>query len=210
MMRRLRPKPSALCFRLFVAAAAFAVGLAAWGLWPRQGGPACAPLLVEVRTQNRQGRFDSFEYETCRGRPDFGGRYENAAYGFSFATPGGAGSATPTPDGGYLGVTPFARGQFDEAVNARLSELRERGANVRLRSATPTRLAGLSAVRVVATYEQGGVEMLSDEIVAFRGEGGGAAAVVYTLDLSTRLADYERDRPILEEMRQTWRLQTPR
>ena len=123
MMRRLRPKPSALCFRLFVAAAAFAVGLAAWGLWPRRGEPACSPLSVEVRTQNRQGRFDSFEYETCRGRPDFGGRYENDAYGFSVGIPGGAGSATPTPDGGYLGVYVYPESLRGDRMSAMVKAL---------------------------------------------------------------------------------------
>jgi len=209
-MRRLRLRPLTLGFRLSVAAAAFAVGLAAWGLWPRQVKPSCAPLLVEVRTENRQGKSDSFEYETCRGKPYFGGRYESDAYGFSVRLPDGSVSARPTPYAGFAPHAPLPWGRLNEVVSTRLRALRGQGANVRLLKATPTALGGLSAVRVAASYEKDGVEMVSDEVVAFRGEGVGEESIVYTLDLSTRLADYERDRPVLEEMQQSWRLQPPR
>lgn len=236
-MRRLRLRPSALCFRLSVAASAFALGLASWGLWPRQGAPACAPLLVEVRTQNERGKFDSFEYETCRGEARAEGRYENDTYGFSVELPSGVvGAGAPPPNNGF-GFGPDGprptdwnwrsdfpksylsaggeydspeRRQLDEAVKSQLSFLGEQGADVRVRSITPTTLGGLRAVRVVSTYEKGGEEMVSDGIVAFRREAGGGASVVYTIDLGTTLANYERDRPVLEEMRAGWRLQPPR
>lgn len=193
-----------------VAALTFAVGVASWGLWARQAKPACSPLLVEVRTENRQGKFDSFEYETCRGKPSFGGRYQSDAYGFSVRLPDGAVSARPTPYAGFALSVRLPRGRLEEVVNTRLRALREQGTNVRLLTATPTALGGLSAVRVAAGYEKDGVEMVSDEVVAYRGEGVGEESVVYTLDLSTRLADYERDRPVLEEMQQSWRLRPPR
>ena len=73
-----------------------------------------------------------------------------------------------------------------------------------------TRLGGLPALRVVAHYEKDGEEMVSDEIVAFRRDDDGAdglASVVYTLDLSTTLANYERDRYFLEAMQKSWCLQ---
>ncbi|MDT5268067.1 MAG: hypothetical protein QOH49_253 [Acidobacteriota bacterium] len=49
--------------------------------------------------------------------------------------------------------------------------------------------------------------MLSDVIVAFMHEAGGEATVVYTLNLSTPLSKYERDRPALEALMKSWCLQ---
>ena len=46
-MRCLRLKPSTLFLRLFVAASAFALGLAAWALWLRDE-PACMPRTPDA------------------------------------------------------------------------------------------------------------------------------------------------------------------
>jgi hypothetical protein len=160
------------------------------------------------------------------------GRYENYVYGYSVEIPAGmvgAGSRPPAPQHGFgidldnprstawRGAPEFPKSyiyldgsynslewrRLDDVVNSNLSFLREEGKNVRVRSRTATRLGGLRALRVVALYEKDGVEMVSDEIVAF----GSEASPVYTLDLSTPLSKYERDRPVLEALRKSWCLQ---
>lgn len=161
-----------------------------------------------------------------------GGRYENYTYGYSVEIPDGMiglGETPPAPQHGF-GIDldnprsthwpqqtefpksyVYADGSYNsldweglgDAVRFNLRCLRERGRNVRVRSRTATRLGGLRAVRVVAFYELGGVEMVSDEIVAF----GSEASPVYTLSLSTPRSKYERDRPVLEALRKGWCLQ---
>jgi len=94
---------------------------------------------------------------------------------------------------------------LDDAIKEHLGFIAEEGSSVSVLSRTRTRLAGLRAVRVVARYEKGGEAMMSDEVVAFREENG--EGVVYTIDLSTPLSNYDRDKPVLEEMQKTWCLQ---
>lgn len=198
------------------AVSAFALGLAAWGLLAPAAPPACgAPLVVEVRNETGRGKYDTVAYETCRGEAGAGGRYENERYGFSVGLPPAAsGAVLLPPPAPHVDAShnPLDWRQLDDAVNNHLSLLRVGGNNVRVLSKTTTSLGGLPAARVVTAYEKGGAAMVSDQIIAFRrAEGaGGAAAVVYTIDLSTALDNYERDRPVLEAMRQTWHLQTPR
>ena len=160
------------------------------------------------------------------------GVYENYVYGYSVRIPDGmvgVGSTPPAPQHGFGidldnprstdwdGRPEFPKSylyvdgsynslewkRLDDAVNAHLRYIREDGTNVRVRSRTPTRLGGLRATRLVALYEEGGVEMVRDEILSINGETG----VVFTLSLSTPLAKYERDRPALEEVLQSWSLQ---
>lgn len=160
------------------------------------------------------------------------GRYEDYVYGYSVEIPSGMVGLGPTPPAPQHGFgidldnprsTAWGRGpEFpnsyvsvdgshnsmeyagpEDAVNYRLSFLREKGRNVRVLTREGTHLGGLPAVRVVARYERDGVEMVSDEIVAFAEE----ASPVYTLSLSTPLAKYERDRPVLEALRRGWCLQ---
>ncbi|HEX8719613.1 MAG TPA: hypothetical protein VF736_03135 [Pyrinomonadaceae bacterium] len=229
-------------FKLSVAAAAFALGLAATaGLRPQPGArryaePAAAVLpstraVVTVRDTDA-GRRDE-------ARPAYVGRYDNYVYGFSVDLPAGmlgVGSAPPAPNHGFgidldaPGSAEWARRpgfpesylyadgsynslewrRLDEAVESRLSFLREEGANVRVQSRAWTRLGGLRALRVVARYERGGEPMVSDGIVAFDGGGGDAPSIVYTLDLTTPLSEYGRDRPALEALSKGWRLQPAR
>jgi hypothetical protein len=164
------------------------------------------------------------------------GRYENYVYGYSVRIPDGmvgAGSTPPAPQHGF-GIdldhprsTEWRHGtespksfvnvdgsynsleweRLDEAVNSNLDFIREKGRNVRLQRRAEMLLGGLTALRVVARYEEGGVEMVSDEVVAFRTEGDGAVSVVYTLAMSTPLSKYERDRPVLEALMEGWCLQ---
>ncbi|HEX7317398.1 MAG TPA: hypothetical protein VF297_26095 [Pyrinomonadaceae bacterium] len=200
---------------IVAAVSAFALGLAAWGLLARTEAPACsAPLVVEVRNETGRGKYESVAYETCRGEASAEGRYENERYGFSIGlSPGVSGAGSHGLGLGFDNPrsTELNR-RLDDAVNDRLKLLRAEGdGTVRLLSKSLTSLGGLPAARVVAAYEKGGARMVSDQIIAFkREEGGAAVAVVYTIDLSTTLDNYERDRPVLEAMRQTWHLQPPR
>jgi hypothetical protein len=164
------------------------------------------------------------------------GGYENYVYGYSVEIPFGMvglGSTPPAPQHGF-GIdldnprsTAWTRGpefpksyiyvdgsynsleweRLDDAVNSNLSFLREKGRDVRVQVREEARLGGLPAVRVMAHYEQDGVEMVSDKVVAFRVEEDGVASVVYTLGLSTPRSKYERDRPVLEALMRNWCLQ---
>lgn len=234
-MRRLQIRPTTL-FKIFVAAASLALGLAAAGLWPRGSAVppappavAAAPARAEVTVRDTYGR----------ALPDsprrFEGRYENFVYGFSVEIPAGmvgSGSAPPAPDHGFgidlddprstawNGRRDFPQSylyvdgsynsydweRLNHAVESHWSFLRKKGATLHAQNKTPTRLGGLRAVRAVAYYDAGGVVMVSDAVFAF----GDGASPVYTLSLSTPLAKYERDRPVLEEMLKGWRLQPVR
>jgi hypothetical protein len=169
----------------------------------------------------------------------FKGRYENYVYGYSVYIPDGmvgAGSTPPAPQHGFginldnpcstawKGARDFPKSYLyvdgsynslewrwlDDAVAFHLNFLREKAENIRVQSRTLTRLGGLHAVRVVALYEEGGEEMVSDEVVAFMHKANGEASVIYTLDLSTPLSKYERDRPALEVLQKSWCLQPVR
>jgi len=235
-MRRFRLSPTAF-FKLFVAAAAFALGLAAAGLWPRQQSarPSAPPAAVAPARAEVSVR-DTFEDAPPDSARRVACKYDNLVYGFSVLLPAGmvgAGSTPPAPDHGFgidldnprstawNGSPDFPKSylyvdgsynssewrRLDEAVNSHLRFLREKGRNVRLQRRVETLLAGLPALRVVAHYEEDGVEMVSDEVVAFKREGGGEAGVVYTLAMSTPLSKYERDRPVLEAVWKGWYLQ---
>jgi hypothetical protein len=164
------------------------------------------------------------------------GHYANYVYGYSIKIPDGMvglGSPPPAPQHGF-GIDldnprstewihgpefpksyVYVDGSYnsiewkrpDEAVNSHLRFLREQGRNVRLQRRVEMLLGGLTALRVVALYEQDGVEMMSDETVAFRVENDGEVSAVYSISLSTPRSKYERDRPVLEELLQSWCLQ---
>ena len=163
------------------------------------------------------------------------GVYENYVYGYSVGIPYGMiglGSPPPAPQHGFVidldnprstawlgqrdapesyisadgSYNSFDWVRLDDAVDSNLRWLSEKGRNVRVRSRAWTRLGGLLALRVVVHYERGGVEMVNDQIVAFRTDSD-EPSPVYTLDLVTPLAKYERDRPVLEVMQMSWCLQ---
>lgn len=166
----------------------------------------------------------------------FKGRYENYVYGYSVEIPDGMvglGAPPPAPQHGF-GIdlddprsTGWIRGpefpksyvyvdgsynsleweRLDDAVNSHLSFVREKGHDVRVQVRQETRLGGLPAVRVMAYYEQDGLGMVSDAVVAFGTDEDGGASVVYTLSLSTPRWKYERDRPVLEALMKGWCLQ---
>jgi hypothetical protein len=222
-----------LAFRLFIAAAAFALGVASAGirLTPR---PAQAPTPAATAPTLSPGVCPSAEYLAVADDMRVEDRYYNYDYGFSVDLPAhmvGARSPAPAPNHGfgvdldnpqstlwtnsddfpvsYLYVDASYNSpegeSLDDAIKEHLGFIAEEGSNVSVLSRTKTRLAGLRAERVVARYEKGGEAMMSDEVVAFREENG--EYVVYTIDLSTPLSNYDRDKPVLEEMQKTWRLQ---
>ncbi|MCA1619570.1 MAG: hypothetical protein LC795_09730 [Acidobacteria bacterium] len=230
-MRRFTLKPKTF-FKLFVAAAAFALGLFAAGLWPRRVASPTPPPAAPAPSRATVSVRDTFADGAEDGEAVFEGRYENYVYGYSVHLPAGmvgAGSTPPAPQHGFgidldhprstvwRGVRGFPKSylyvdgsynsleweRLDDAVNAHLSYKREDGVAVRVLSKTQTRLGDLRAVRVVARYEERGEQMVWDAVFAF----GDGASPVYTLALSTPLSKYERDRPVLEEVRATWRLQ---
>ena len=195
--------------------------------------PAKAADPARAEVSMRDTRADEAEEEDAV----FGeGRYENYVYGYSVEIPAGTvglGSPPPAPQHGF-GIdldnprsTAWVRGpefpksyvyvdgsynspgweRLDDAVESRLSFLREKGRDVRVQAREERLLGGLPAVRVMAHFEQDGVEMVSDEVVAFRGERGGGTAAVYTLSLSTPRSKYERDRPVLVALMKSWCLQ---
>lgn len=230
-MRRFTLKPKTF-FKLFVAALAFALGLFAAGVWPRRAARPSAPQAALAPSRATVSVRDTFPDEAEDGEAVFEGQYENYVYGYSVHIPAGmvgAGSTPPAPQHGFgidldhprstawkdVRDSPksylYVDGSYnslewerlDDAVNAHLSYRREDGVAVRVLSKTPTRLGDLRAVRVVARYEAGGEQMIWDAFFAF----GDEASPVYTLALSTPLSKYERDRPVLEEMQASWRLQ---
>ncbi|HEX7957502.1 MAG TPA: hypothetical protein VF508_11200, partial [Pyrinomonadaceae bacterium] len=199
---------------------------------PTAVATALAPARAVVTV--RDTRADSDDDDG--GPAVYEGRYVNYTYGFSVELPAGmvaAGSTPPAPNHGF-GIDldhprsvewngrldfpksyVYADGSYnsaewggpDDAADSYLDYLREDGRNVRAQSRTPTRLAGLRAVRVVARYEEGGEQMVSDAVFAFRRGPGGEVSAVYTLALSTPLSKYERDRPALEALLAGWHLQ---
>lgn len=234
-MRRFTLRPKTF-FGLSVAALAFALGLAGAGLWPRRAAspptptpaaPAAAQATVTVRDTFAGGDED-------RGAV-FEGLYENRVYGYSVRIPAGmrgAGSTPPAPQHGFgidldnprstvlkdAHALPksylYVDGSYnsagwervEEAADTHLGYLRGDDTKVRALSRTRTRLGGLPALRVVAQYDEGDGPMVYDAVFAFRMDGGEASAI-YTLALSTPLSKYERDRPVLEEVRAAWHLQ---
>lgn len=185
------------------------------------------PSRAEVVMRDTRAEVDENEDAV------FEGRYENYVYGYSVEIPAGMvglGAPPPAPQHGF-GIdldhprstawihSPefpksyvYVDGSYnslewerllDDAVNSNLNFLREKGRNVRMRVQEETRLGALPAVRAVTDYEQDGVEMVSDQVVAF-GEG---ASIVYTLGLSTPRSRYGRDKPVLEALMKGWCLQ---
>ena len=164
----------------------------------------------------------------------FEGLYENHVYGYSVEVPRdmvGLGAPPPAPQHGFgidLGnprSTAWVRGtefpksyiyvdgsynslewqRLEDAVNSHISFLREKGRGVSVQVREQTRLGSLPALRVMAFYEQDGVRMVSDEVVAFDDEA--RSSIVYTISLSTPRSKYERDRPVLEALMKSWCLQ---
>ena len=233
-MRCFKLSPSAI-FKLFVAAVAFALGLAVAGLWPRQSASPPAPPATAAPACAEVSVRDTFAATAEEEDAVFEGRYENYVYGYSIDIPTGMvglGSTPPAPQHGF-GIdldnprsTAWIRGtefpksyvyvdgsynsmeykRLYDVAEAHLRYLRENGRDVRLWERKTTRLGGLTATRFVARYEEGSVEMVSDEVIAFRREGS-EATVVYKLSLSTPLAKYERDRLVLEALMKSWCLQ---
>lgn len=234
-MRRFTLRPGTF-FGLSFAALAFACGLVAAGLWPRRPASPPAPPAAPAPARAAVSVRDTFAGKGKTEEPVFEGRYRNRVYGYSVRIPAGmvgAGSTPHAPRQGFgidldnprstawRDARAFPRSylyadgsynsagwrRLEDASAARLGDLREGGRGVRVQGRTRTSLGGLPALRVVAHYEEGGERMVYDAVFAFATEEGDGAPVVYTLALSTPLSKYERDRPVLEEMRAAWDLQ---
>src|SRR5688572_24517124 len=99
-MRRFQIRPTAL-FKLFVAAAAFALGLAVWGLWPRQEvRPPALPVVAVAPARAEVSVRDTFEHVDLDSPRRFEHCYRNYTYGFSVQLPAGmvgSGSTPPAP-----------------------------------------------------------------------------------------------------------------
>jgi hypothetical protein len=187
--------------------------------------PARAEVSIRATSTEEAGEGAVFE-----------GPYENYTYGYSVRIPAdmvGLGPTPPAPQHGFgidldrprsiawMSQPGFPKsyvyvdGSYNslewtslaDAVDSHLSFLREKGRDVRVQLKDQTRLGGLPARRTVALYAEGGVEMVSDEIIAFRRDADGEASVVYTISLSTPRSRYERDRPVLKALRDGWCLQ---
>jgi hypothetical protein len=225
-MHRIKLGPSTF-FKLFIAAATLVLGLAAASLWPRQSAQQPAPPVAVAPARAEVSVRDTSENEPPDAARRFEHSYDNDTYGFSIRLPAGvvgAGSTPPAPDHGFgidldhpgstawNGRPDFPKSylyvdgsynsleweRLDEAADSHLSFLREKGRNVRVRSRKDTLLDDVPALRIVALYEEDGVEMVSDAVFAFRLDEDGEVSVVYTLALSTPLSKYERDRPVFE------------
>lgn len=235
-MRRFTLRPKTF-FGLSVAVLAFALGLAGAGLWPRRAAsPSMMPPAAHAPAQATVSVRDTFADKIETEDAVFEGRYENHVYGYSVQIPAGmrgAGATPPAPQHGfgidldnprstawkdardfpksYLYVDGSYNSvewkRLEDAADAQVGYLREGGREVRVRGRKRTSLGGLPALRVVAQYEERGRRMVYDAVFAFRVEEDGEASVVYTLALITPLSRYERDRPVLEEMRAAWHLQ---
>ena len=230
-MRRFTLQPKTF-FGLFVAAVAFALGASAAGLWPRRAASPPTPHAAPAPSRATVSVRDTFPDEAKDGEVVFEGRYVNQVYGYSVRIPAnmrGAGSTPPAPQHGFgidldhprstawKDAREFpksylhADGSYNtlewkrakDAANAHLGYLRDDGGKVLVLETTPASLGGLDAVRIFALYEEGGEQMAYDAVFAFDDD----ASIVYTLALTTPLSKYKRDRPVLEEMLASWRLQ---
>ena len=108
-MRRLKLSPSTF-FKLFVAAATLALGLAAASLWPRETTLNCAspaadtPAPPASTPRAEVSVRDTFENEPPDDARRFEHSYHNYVYGFSVRLPEGMvglGSTPPAPDHGF-------------------------------------------------------------------------------------------------------------
>lgn len=105
-MRRFALRPKTF-FGLFVAAVAFALGLAGAGLWPRRAASPVtppAPPAAHAPAQATVSVRDTFADEVETGEAVFEGLYENDVYGYSIRIPAGmrgAGSTPPAPQHGF-------------------------------------------------------------------------------------------------------------
>lgn len=226
-----RKRLSRYAVRLFFAATTFALGLASSELWrpapdspppARYVAPPPTPPVLGVCAPAQDTNRDEEETQVK-------GRYYDYDYGFSVDLPKGMfgvfgshdfgidldnpQSVTWAKSGGfpksyiYVGASPNSLewSSLDEAAKQYLSYIEtDPGSKVTLLRRSATKLAGLRAARFVARYMKGGEAMVTDQIIAFRGEGGYA---VYTIGLDTPEANYERDKAVVAEMQKTWCLQ---
>ena len=159
--------------------------------------------------------------------PEVDGRYANAEFGFMIDIPPGfkgrwhSGPCARDSDRRCICMTDFGRviplssppyepehhievsagggaRSLTREVNSRLSSLRRRlkGRALQVTSRRRFKLAGLKAERVLVRYRDDvpDVQQVKDFVLALRG------GITYYLDLTTREADYERDRNLFNSV----------
>ena len=152
------------------------------------------------------------------------GLYSNYDYGYSVSIPKGLSgfrAAAPAPNHGFgiaLSENPksfvwvdasynaaFWK-SFNDAIQAHMEHIKDRGVNVELVQKERTRIASLPAIRFIIEYNTNSDERMVNEIIlAFRTDPGGVG-IVYTVELDSIQSRYRRDRNILAVIHRSWQL----
>ena len=161
-----------------------------------------------------EGRYSNYDYafavEVPRGMIGFGSCVTNHGFGIDLSNPSsGLWANQEAFPKAYLYVDASHNSlfweSFDAAIRGEMSYLDDKATHIVLVRRTRTRLAGLRAVRFIVHYRKDDEEMVRDEVLAFRKEKW--ADYVYTIGLTTPLSRYEKDKAVVTEMQNTWRLQ---
>lgn len=163
-----------------------------------------------------EGLYSNYDYafsvQIPKGMIGFGSCVTNHGFGIDLTNPTSRLWLERVKDGIYPQSYLYVDASYnslewqslDEAMKANLEYLKdEGGTNIELVSKTSTRLSKLRAIRFVARYNKSGEAMLSDTVIAFRNEGD----IVYTLELTTFVSRYNKDKEIVTKIQQEWRLQ---
>lgn len=159
------------------------------------------------------------------------GTYRNAYYGFQLRIPSGLRGCPNSPIGmtdhgvlipispsagrvveAYAGYNSALSADLEEAAAAHIESLRatraEPASPAVVRRA-PGRLGSLEAVRIVIVYKDKitGTDRVKDTTLALRSVNKSVEAPSheYQVSLRTDQKNYERDRPVLENVLRTWR-----
>jgi hypothetical protein len=163
-----------------------------------------------------EGRYSNYDYafsvQIPKGMIGFGSCDTNHGFGIDLSNPTSRLWTERTRDDiwpqSYLYVDASYNSaewkSLDEAMTVKLEYLKDDGVkDIELVSKTSTHLAKLRSIRFVARYNKSGEAMVNDVVLAFRERGD----ILYTLDLTTPISRYDKDRGIITQMQQAWRLQ---
>ncbi|MFY9225071.1 MAG: hypothetical protein WAQ98_20520 [Blastocatellia bacterium] len=97
---------------------------------------------------------------------------------------------------------------FDDAINSSLRYLKDdqQITNVKLFQKKEVKLGNLPAVNFVIHYQKSGIPMVTEILLAFRKENSDSD-IVYTLGLISTKSQYTHNRPILNKLLFSWKLQ---
>ena len=153
------------------------------------------------------------------------GRYSNYDYAYSVNIPKGLTgyrAAAPAPNHGF-GITLSEQPKssvwvdasynaafwksFDDAIQAHIGYINDRGVNAKLERKERATIAGLPAIRFVIEYQakDSNEQMIDETILAFR-KGPGGVGIVYILELDAPRSRYQRDRDTLVAVHRSWNL----